>query len=109
MLGHAPILWPVPSPVLLLNFLGSFSKPVIKAQNSLLVFSKPVIKAQNSLLVFSRTIYLKTILTSPRVSGPVHRENQLVNVNKDLQHKSLGQYTGPGSFIIFETWLVSTD
>lgn len=93
MLGHAPILWPVPSPVLLLNSLGSFSKPVIKAQNSL--------------LVFSRTIYLKTILTSPRVSGPVHRENQLVNVNKELQHGSLGQYTCPGSFIIFETWLVS--
>ena len=32
MLVHAPILWPVPSPVLLLNSLGSFSTPVIKAK-----------------------------------------------------------------------------
>ena len=78
MLGHAPILWPVPSPVLLLNSLGSFSKPVIKAK-TLSRFLKTRDQSPEFSYSFSRTIYLKTILTSPRVSGPVHCENQLVH------------------------------
>ena len=82
MLEHARISWHIPSPV-----LQKPSRPGIKAQDSFW-FSEPSpvsspglsSRTQNpGLSLVLKTIFLKTILTSRRVSGPVHRENQLVH------------------------------
>ena len=73
-----------------LGFSPSLS-PVLMAQTSLqtlIRFSWPRILSRLS-AQFSRTIYLKTIVTSRRVSSRVQRQNHFVNVNKRLQLSSL--------------------
>ena len=86
-LGFSPSL----SPVLMAQTSLQTLSPVLMAQTSLqtlIRFSWPRILSRLS-AQFSRTIYLKTIVTSRRVSSRVQRQNHFVNVNKRLQLSSL--------------------
>ena len=74
-------------PRILSRLSAQFSWPRILSRLSA-QFSWPRILSRLS-AQFSRTIYLKTIVTSRRVSSRVQRQNHFVNVNKRLQLSSL--------------------